>query len=109
MFGALIVISVIWAIVEVTKEAMEKPTPPETRFDWDAYWEDIGKIPMMEQIKKRERGKYNTTKPLSKEDPTPLPFEYVSDYMRGQYEKDKEIYGEKLTEQFKKWGTYSAE
>ena len=49
---------------QIVKEKMEKPAPKGTRFDWDAYYKDIENgMTTVEQIKKRQRGGYNTTKP----------------------------------------------
>lgn len=64
MFGLLSIISMLFTGKEIIKEAMEKPAPKGTRFDWDAYWKDVENgIGAMEQVRKRERGEYMTTKP----------------------------------------------
>ena len=55
----------ILSIAQFIKEAFKKPTPKGTRFDWDAYYKDIDNgIGAMEQVRKRQRGGYNTTKPI---------------------------------------------
>lgn len=61
----IFIVSVIYTLYLLTKEALEKPAPKERRFDWDAYWKDIENgIEPMEQVRKRQRGEYYTTKPL---------------------------------------------
>lgn len=56
----------ILAIIQIIKEAVEKPTPKGTRFDWDAYWKDVENgMPAMEQVRKRQSGGYMTTEPVS--------------------------------------------
>ena len=63
------VLVLILAIVQIIKEALEKPAPKGTRFDWDAYWKDIENgIGAMEQVRKCQRGGYYTTKPLPDKD-----------------------------------------
>lgn len=64
MFNLLLILSVVFTIVELFKEITEPVAPKGTRFDWDAYWADVNNgMSTMEQIKKRERGGYLTTKP----------------------------------------------
>lgn len=59
------------AIIQIIKEALEKPAPKGTRFDWDAYWKDVENgMGAMEQVRKRQRGGYWTTEPMS-DKPTP--------------------------------------
>ena len=51
---------------EIVSEKLEKPLPRNVRFDWDAYWADVRHgMSSKEQLKKRARGGYYTTKPLS--------------------------------------------
>lgn len=58
-------IVLILALKQIIKEALEKPAPKGTRFDWDAYWKDVENgMPSMEQVRKRQRGGYMTTDPL---------------------------------------------
>jgi hypothetical protein len=104
MFGLLSVVSMILTTKEIIKEKTEPVAPKGTRFDWDAYWEDIRNgMTIMEQIKKRERGGYLATKP------TPpqwhdLPLDAVVDTER--YKHDKELYGENIVENWRKCGRY---
>lgn len=61
----LFVIAIIYAVVKLVKEALEKPAPKGQRFDWDAYWKDVENgMDSMEQVRKRQRGGYLTTEPL---------------------------------------------
>ena len=53
------VISAIYLIYVLLKEALEKPITEERYFDWDAYWKDVDDgVFHMDIIKKRERGEY---------------------------------------------------
>ena len=55
----------IIAVIQIVKEALEKPAPKGTRFDWDAYWKDVENgMGAMEQVRKRQRGGYWTTEPM---------------------------------------------
>ena len=101
LFG---VIATLFAGKQLIKEKMEKPTPKGTRFDWDAYYKDIENgMTTMEQIKKRQNGGYNTTKPA---EPKwyELPIDTVVDTKR--YEHDKAKYGEEMAEMWRKNGSY---
>ena len=102
MLGIGCILGALFCAKEIIKEKIEPVAPKGTRFDWDAYWKDIENgMPCMEQVRKRERGGYMTTKPL----PTPketIPM--VSDIKR--YEQDKELYGEETAEFFRKCGFY---
>ena len=61
----------IIAVIQIVKEALEKPAPKGTRFDWDAYWKDVENgIGAMEQVRKRQSGGYMTTEPMP-DKPTP--------------------------------------
>lgn len=101
MFGLLSIFSMFLTCKEIIKEATEKPTPKGTHFDWDAYWEDVRNcIDPMEQVRKRERGEYMTTKPK----PTPSDAELLVDIER--YENDKKFYGEEWAEKMKQLGHY---
>ena len=59
----------ILAVKQIIKEALEKPAPKGTRFDWDAYWKDVENgMSSMDQVRKRQRGGYMTTEPLPEKD-----------------------------------------
>ena len=103
MFGLLTFISSIFTAKDYVKEKIEKPVPSGTRFDWDSYWNDVGKLTTQEQIKKRQRGGYNTITPSPKKW-YDMPYDALVDVER--YENDKKIMGEKLAEQFRKDGMY---
>lgn len=104
MFGLLSLVSTLFSIKELANEKTEPVTPKGTRFDWDAYREDIRNcIGVMEQIKKRKHDEYMTTKP-----PIPkwyeLPIDTVIDTER--YEHDKKVYGEDTAEYWRRTGSY---
>lgn len=104
MFGLLTLVSGFLTIKQLIKEKTEPVAPKGTRFDMDAYYEDIRNgIGAMEQVRKCERGGYMTTKPA-----TPkwyeLPLDTVVDEAR--YNHDKEFYGETITESWRKNGSY---
>lgn len=104
MFNLLLIVSVIFTIVELIKEKTEPVAPKGTRFDWDAYWADVNNgISATEQIRKRERGDYLTTKQKQPEW-WELPIDTVVDTKR--YQHDKEVYGEYMTEVWRKNGSY---
>ena len=104
MHGLLGILSILFSAKEIVKEAVEKPAPQGTRFDWDAYWEDVRNgMTSVEQIKKRQRGGYLTTKPKPPEW-YELPLDTVVDTER--YENDKKQYGESVAEQWRKTGSY---
>lgn len=104
MFNLLFIIGAVLAIVQLLKEAFEKPAPKGTHFDWDAYWEDIKNgIGAMEQVKKCERGDYMTTKPAPKYW-YELPMRTVVDVKR--YEYDKKTCGEWYAELQRDNGAY---
>ena len=66
MFDLFAIISAFIGAKEIIKEKIEPVAPRSTRFDWDAYWEDVRNgMSTAKQIKKRERGGYMTTKPDS--------------------------------------------
>lgn len=103
MLWLLTLFSCAMAGKELVKEALEKPAPKGTRFDWDAYWKDIDNgMTTQEQIKKRQCGGYNTTKPLL--DTRNLPLNTVVDTKR--YEHDKETYGKTIVEVWREGGAY---
>lgn len=57
--------AIIYVVVKLVKEALEKPAPKGQRFDWDVYWQDVNNgMDAMEQVRKRQRGGYLTTEPL---------------------------------------------
>ena len=65
MFWLFTIVASVITIKDVIKENLEPVAPANRRFDWDAYWEDIRNgIGAMEQVRKRERGGYWTTKPM---------------------------------------------
>ena len=102
MLGWFAVFSVIFAIYEIIKEKTEPVAPKGTRFDCDAYWADIDNgMSAMEQVRKRQRGGYMTTKPLS-ESIEIIP--KVVDMKR--YQHDKKLYGEAIAEVNRKNGLY---
>ena len=58
--GVIVFLSVIYIIYKLLAEALEKPKPNGSYFDWDEYWCDVKNgISATDQLKKRERGKYN--------------------------------------------------
>ena len=87
---------------EIIKEKTEPVAPKGTRFDWDAYWADVEKgMPAMEQVRKRQRGGYMTTKPL------PEPKKVIPKVVdMKRYQHDKELYGEAIAEAWRKNGSY---
>ena len=104
MFNLFLVVSIIFAIIELIKEKFEPVTPPNTRFDWDAYWNDVKNgISTTEQIKKRERGGYLTTTPKQSEW-WELPIDTIVDVNR--YQRDKDTYGDYVAEMWRKNGSY---
>lgn len=104
MFSLLAIVSTLLTAREVIKEKTEPVASRGTRFDWDAYWEDIRNgMSTMEQIKKRERGGYMTTKPTPP-DVFDLPLDTVIDEDR--YKRDKMTYGDSIAETWRKNGHY---
>lgn len=102
MFGLLT--AIVLTAKEIIKEKTEPVVPKGTRFDWDAYWKDVEDgMSTIEQIEKRKRGDYMTTKPAAPKW-YELPMDTVVDIKR--YEHDKEIYGERMTESWRKNGQY---
>lgn len=94
-------LAILYCLGEWIKEKTEPTTPANVRFDWDAYRKDIENgIGAMEQIKKRERGDYYTTKPLTHGEN----LEDVLDVER--YRHDLKVFGESLTEGWRKNGMY---
>ena len=62
--GVIVVIAIVYIAYKLLSEALEKPLPKGAYFDWDAYDEDIRRgMTTEEQLKKRKRGGYYTTKP----------------------------------------------
>jgi len=95
-------LSALFLGVQIIKEKTEPVVPKGTRFDWDAYWADVEKgMPAMEQVRKRQRGGYMTTKPL------PEPKEVIPKVVdMKRYQHDKELYGEAIAEVNRKCGMY---
>lgn len=104
MFGLLSFVSALFSIRELANKETEPVMPKGRRFDWDTYREDIRNgIDAMEQIEKRERGEYMTTKPhISKW--YELPIDTIVDTER--YEHDKKTYGEDTAEYWRRTGSY---
>lgn len=102
MLDLLLIVSSIFTAKELVKEKTEPVAPASMRFDWDAYWEDIGNgIGAMEQVRKCERGGYYTTKPLPEKKEV---IEGVLDMER--YLHDLDVCGEEMTEIRRKNGVY---
>lgn len=65
MYRLIAVLSGVLLGKEIIQEKMQKSAPPEQRFDWDKYWDDVNaEVDPMEIVKRRENGYYNTTVPL---------------------------------------------
>ena len=104
MLDFLTIFSALLAGKEIVKEKLEKPRPANVHFDWDAYWEDIENgISCTEQLRKQKRGDYYTTRPQKKKW-YELPLDTVADIER--YEYEKEIFGERMVEEWRKYGRY---
>ena len=104
MFNLLCFVSIIFTIKAFVKEKTEPVAPKGTRFDYDAYWEDVRNgIGAMEQVKKIERGEYYTTKPKPI-DWWDLPLDTIVDVER--YEHDKQVYGEHIVTTWRSNGRY---
>lgn len=83
MFNLFALVSSLFVTKEVVKESLEPVAPPEQHFDWDAYFDDIDSgIAPMEQVRKRQRGGYNTCKPI------PIQ-KTLRDFQYEKYLKDK--------------------
>ena len=68
MFNIITLLATAVAGTKIVKEKLEPTVPAGTRFDWDAYWEDIRNgMDCQTQIKKQQRGGYNTTAPKKPE------------------------------------------
>lgn len=103
MWGFLALVSLAIVGIQFVKEKAAPAAPKGQRYDWDAYWEDVGNgMPIEEQIKKSKRGGYNTTEP--KKEWYELPIETVVDQDR--YEFDKEKFGDWYVEMNRKKGSY---
>ena len=102
MFNLFAVFITILTAKEVAMEKLERPAPEGTHFNWDAYWKDVESgVSTIEQLKKRQRGDYDTTKPFVKET---IPINDVLDIDR--YNHDKKVYGECIAEVWRKQGSY---
>ncbi len=103
MINILAILSAMFLGKEIIKEKAEPVAPKGTRFDWDEYWADVRRgMSSMEQIKKRQRGGYMTTKPL------PQPKEVIPMVVDiERYNRDKKMYGKELTEVLRKRGQYT--
>lgn len=102
MHGILTALAALFTAKEIIKEKTEPVAPPNTRFDWDAYWADVENgMPAMEQVRKRQRGGYMTTKTL------PEPKEVIPKVVdMKRYQHDKALYGEAIAEVNRKNGMY---
>ena len=78
-------ISTLFVATKVVSEALEKPAPKGTRFDWDAYYKDIENgMDFKTRLRKRQKGGYNTTEPAV---PVPdHPTEDIVDIARYAYD-----------------------
>ena len=103
MVSLLGLISTLFVAKKIVSEALEKPVPKGTRFDWDAYYEDIKNgMDHKTQLKKRQRGGYNTTKPAV---PVPdKPTEDIVDIARYAY--DLKTHGAYYVELGRSIGSY---
>lgn len=98
--GILTVVAAIYLFCLWLNEKLEKPAPENQRFDWDAYDEDAKNgMPIMDQLRKQQRGEYWTTKPLP-----PIPEDGIVG--RERYERDKKLYGEAIVEVWRECGNY---
>lgn len=102
MHGILTALAALFTAKEIIKEKTEPVAPLNTRFDWDAYWADVENgMPAMEQVRKRQRGGYMTTKTL------PEPKEVIPKVVDiKRYQHDKKLYGEAFVEFNRKNGMY---
>lgn len=102
MINLFTALAAIFSAKEIIKEKTEPVAPKGTRFDWDAYWKDIKNgMSCTEQVRKRQRGEYMTTKPL------PAPKEVIPKVVDiKRYNHDKEVYGEAIAEVWRKCGSY---
>ena len=102
MFNLFFALATVFAAKEVIKEKIEPIASKETRFDWEAYWTDVENgISAMEQVRKRQRGEYMTTKQI------PVPKEIIPKVIdMKRYQNDKQLYGETTAEMWRKCGFY---
>lgn len=85
MLGIITVLNSLFLGKEIIKEKMEKPAPPNRRFDWGKYWDDINSgIDVNTQLKRREEGYYYTCTPL----PQPKYKNHMKQIAWEQYQKD---------------------
>lgn len=83
MLNLLSLIGSLFVAKEAIQETLEPVAPPEQHFDWDAYFDDINSgITPMEQVRKRQRGGYNTCEPIPAQ-------KTLRDYQYEKYLKDK--------------------
>lgn len=102
MFKILTAIAALFTAKDVIKEKAEPIAPKGTRFDWDAYWDDVDSgVGALKQVRKRQSGGYTTTEPLPHKQP---PIDGVIDIKR--YQHDKEVYGEAIAEINRQNGSY---
>ena len=102
MFDLSFVVALLFTIKELIKEKFGHTTYSGTRFDWDAYYNDINNgIPSVEQVKRRQQGAYQTIEPLPNKS---IPDNGIVDVDR--YEYDKREYGDYIAESWRKSGHY---
>lgn len=83
MFNLFVLVSGLFVAKEVIQETLEPVAPPEQHFDWGAYYDDIdGGIAPMEQVRKCQKGGYNTCEPIPVQ-------KTLRDYQYEKYLKDK--------------------
>ena len=88
-------LSLCYAAYKIISEKLEKPAPPNRRFDYAAYWNDIENgMSMTACAEKRKRGGYWTTEPEND----------LVDIER--YDHDKKYFGEKYAEKWRSYGSY---
>lgn len=102
MFNLLAIFSILFNIKEIVQEKFEKPPSKNSRFDYDAFYKDTDNgMSAMDQLRKRQRGDYITTKPLTH---NKVSFNDVVDIKR--YKNDIDIYGKDVAEIWRKNGNY---
>ena len=59
MFDLALILSAIFAIIQLVREACEKPIPAENWANKELYYEDIAKgVPVEQRMKNVRNGKY---------------------------------------------------
>lgn len=102
MFKILTAIAALLTAKDVIKEKAEPIAPKGTRFDWDAYWDDVDSgVNALKQVRKRQSDGYTTIAPLPEKQ---QPIDGVVDVKR--YQHDKMVYGEAIAEMNRQNGSY---